>query len=884
MGDAAACVADSQANLRHNKEFIPAVVPGSVYTDLLREGRMEDPFWKDNEDEALRLMDKDYEYVTRFDCPEELLACGRVLLRFDGVDTIADVYLNRVLLGSPCNMHRVWEYELKGAGAAGDDILKAEGNELRVVFHSPTKYIAEKYAERPTRGTEDAMDGFVHIRKAHCMFGWDWGAHLPDAGLFRPVSLLGIGAARIDSVYVTQEHVRKEECTGDAENAARFADAVEKVRLHLDIATEFSSVCGSKNAAENAACFTGAAAEASCALEYRVTVTDPDGKTMSKTVSEPVADIEIDQPQLWWPNGYGEQKLYMVSVELVEKYGQDASVAAEAEGKTQTQAVSCENELVLDTWTRRIGLRTMTMHREKDQWGESFACQVNGVDIFSMGADYIPEDHLLGRVTPQTTRALLEKCKWANYNAIRVWGGGYYPDDWFYDACDELGLVVWQDFMFACAVYDLTPEFEENIRAEFADNIKRLRHHASLGLWCGNNEMESFVAERNSWVTKPQEVRDYLFMYERVIPEELAKYDPQTFYWPSSPSSGGCFDDPQDPNRGDVHYWQVWHGDKPFTEYRKYYFRYLSEFGFQSFPAMKTIEQISDDPADYNIFSYIMEKHQRNGSANGKIMNYMQQTYRYPSDFQTVLYASQLLQADGIRYGVEHFRRNRGRCMGAVYWQLNDCWPVASWSSIDYCGRLKALHYYAKRFFAPLMLSCEEQGLVTSGKELVREHFDFEKSIRLNVANETMQEETVTVRWALRDPSAKILKSGEQVLTVPALTSVWMDKVEFPDADIYREYVSYEMEKDGRIVSEGTVNFSYPKYFRYEDPLLTCRVIGDEIEVTASAYAKSVEIRNENEDLILSDNYFDMNAGTKRVRIESGDASKLWLRSVYDIR
>ncbi|MCC8106153.1 MAG: glycoside hydrolase family 2 protein [Clostridiales bacterium] len=861
-------------------EFIPAVVPGSVYTDLLREGRMEDPFWKDNEDEALRLMDKDYEYVTEFDCPDELRSCERVLLHFDGVDTIADVYLNGVLLGSPCNMHRVWEYELKGADN-GNGILKAEGNELRVVFHSPTKYIAEKYAEHPTKGTADAMDGFVHIRKAHCMFGWDWGAHLPDAGLFRPVSLLGIGAARIDSVYVTQEHIRKDGASGETtgvQHPALAGTEVEKVRLHLDIATELSGVCdacGSKNVAENTARFAGADKESSSAFEYRVTVTDPDGKALSVTASEPFVEIEIDQPQLWWPNGYGEQKLYTVSVELIEK---DCVCA----GNAETDAAA--GGVVLDTWTRRIGLRTMTMHREKDQWGESFACQVNGVDIFSMGADYIPEDHLLGRVTPQTTRTLLEKCKWANYNAIRVWGGGYYPEDWFYDACDELGLVVWQDFMFACAVYDLTPEFEENIRAEFADNIKRLRHHASLGLWCGNNEMESFVAERNEWVSKPQEVRDYLFMYERVIPEELAKYDPQTFYWPSSPSSGGSFDDPQDPNRGDVHYWQVWHGDKPFTEYRKYYFRYLSEFGFQSFPTMKTIEQISDDPADYNIFSYIMEKHQRNGSANGKIMNYMQQTYRYPSDFKTVLYASQLLQADGIRYGVEHFRRNRGRCMGAIYWQLNDCWPVASWSSIDYCGRLKALHYYAKRFFAPLMISCEEQGLVTSGKELVREHFDFEKSIRLNVANETMHDETVTVRWALRDPSAKILRSGEEEILVPALTSVWLDKVEFPDADIYREYISYELEKEGEIISEGTVNFSYPKYFRYEDPQLTCRVIGDEIEVTASAYAKSVEILNENEDLILSDNYFDMNAGTKRVKIESGDASKLRLRSVYDIR
>ena len=478
----------------------------------------------------------------------------------------------------------------------------------------------------------------------------------------------------------------------------------------------------------------------------------------------------------------------------------------------------------------------------------------------------------------------MEKGVWANYNSIRVWGGGYYPDDWFYDMCDELGLVVWQDFMFACAVYDLTPEFEENIREEFIDNIKRLRHHASLGLWCGNNEMESFVEERNEWVTKPQEVRDYILMYERIIPEVLAQYDPNTFYWPSSPSSGGSFDEPQDPNRGDVHYWQVWHGNKPFTEYRKYYFRYLSEFGFQSFPAMKTIEEISDDPMDYNIFSYVMEKHQRNGSANGKIMNYMQQTFRYPSGFPTVLYASQLLQAEGIRYGVEHFRRNRGRCMGAVYWQFNDCWPVASWSSVDYCGRLKALHYYARRFFAPLMLSCEEEGLMTSGKDLNRQYFDFEKSIRLNVANETREDQDVIVRWALRNSKAEILECKEEALHVPALTSVWMEKREFPDVDIYSEYVSYELECGGEIVSEGTVIFSYPKYFRYVNPNLSCRVTGDEIEIIADAYAKSVEILNDNEDLILSDNYFDMNAGSKRVKIESGDASSLRVRSVYDIR
>ena len=539
---------------------------------------------------------------------------------------------------------------------------------------------------------------------------------------------------------------------------------------------------------------------------------------------------------------------------------------------------------MLDIWERRIGLRTLTMHIEKDQWGESFAHEVNGITVFAMGADYIPEDHLLGRVTPETTRKLLLQCKAANFNTIRVWGGGYYPEDWFFDLCDELGLMVWQDFMFACAVYELTPEFKANIRQEFIDNVKRIRHHASLGLWCGNNEMEMFVGENHHWVTKKTEVRDYLIMYEELIPEVLKEYDPQTFYWPASPSSGGSFDEPNSPDRGDVHYWTVWHGNKPFSEYRKYFFRYASEFGFQSFPSKKTVETFTDDPKDMNIFSYIMEKHQRQYGANGKIMNYMQQTYLYPSGFELAIYASQLLQADAIRYGVEHFRRNRGRCMGAIYWQLNDCWPVVSWASIDYCGRLKALQYYAKRFFAPLMLSCQEEGMMSQEADMNREHFVFEKSIRLNVANETRRAEKVHVRWALRSADASVVSQWEEDVEVPGLTSVWLDKMELPEADIFSQYVSYEMEKDGKIISSGTVIFSYPKYFRYEDPKLSYEVDGDEIIVRAHAYAKSVEILNENEDLILEDNYFDMNAGEKRVKVLSGDIGKLRLRSVYDIR
>lgn len=791
------------------EDWQEAVVPGTVYTDLNRNGKIADPYWKDNAEELLSLMELDYEYETEFECDSELLKHSRIFLRFEGIDTLAMIGLNGVLVGTAMNMHRTWECPVK-------DVIKPGKNKLTVILQSPLEYIRKKFAESPVRGGEDAMDGFVHIRKAHYMFGWDWGAHLPDQGIFRKVFLVADNGTRIKEVRIHQKH------------------AQEKVDLDVEVI-----------------------AEGDAAPKYRVLLTDPQGN--QKRYEESPKKIQIEEPQLWWPNGLGKQPLYTVRVELLE------------------------GEEVQDCWERRIGLRTLTIARNKDEWGESFAHCVNGKEVFAMGADYIPEDHLLGRTSPNRTRRLLEDCKAANFNTIRVWGGGYYPEDWFFDLCDELGLMVWQDFMFACAMYELTPEFEENITKEFIDNIIRIRHHASLALWCGNNEMEMFTKERE-WVSHDWEIRDYLIMYERIIPSVLKEYDPDHFYWPASPSSGGSFDEPNDPNRGDVHFWQVWHGDKPFSEYRKYYFRYVSEFGFQSFPCFSTVKTITDDEEDWNIFSYIMERHQRNGSANGKIMNYMQQTYKYPSSFELVLYASQMLQADAIRYGVEHFRRNRGRCMGAIYWQLNDCWPVASWSSIDYTNRWKALHYFAKRFFAPVMISCEEEGWLTQEINMNREHFKVEKSIRLNVTNETLREENLIVRWAVRDSDGNIKRQEEQVVIVAPLSSVWLEKQELPQLDIWNEYVSYAVCRGEEEISSGTVIFSLPKYFKYKNPQLRCEVEGDEIIVKASAYARGVEVQNEDETLVLSDNYFDMNAGEKRLKVLNGNVKGLHLRSVYDIR
>jgi beta-mannosidase len=373
-------------------------------------------------------------------------------------------------------------------------------------------------------------------------------------------------------------------------------------------------------------------------------------------------------------------------------------------------------------------------------------------------------------------------------------------------------------------------------------------------------------------------------MYEHLFPKICKALSPDIFYWPASPSSGGGFDEPNDPNRGDVHYWSVWHGNKPFSDYRNFFFRFASEFGFQSFPEMKTIESFTL-PEDRNAFSHVMEKHQRSGSANGKIVYYLSQTYLYPGTLEGLVYASQLLQADAIKYGVEHWRRNRGRCMGAIYWQLNDCWPVASWASVDYFGRWKALHYAAKRFFAPVLLSAEETGVMDQQPNINAELFDIKKSARLSVSNETLAPFSGRVNWALRRPDASMIESGGTPVEVPPLSAVWLDALDFPDAPLYESYLSYELtDANGAYISSETVLFCMPKHFRFADPGLTVHVAGDEVTVSARAYAKYVELYSPDTDFVLSDNFLDLNAEARTVKVLRGEAKNLRARSVYDIR
>lgn len=772
-------------------------VPGSVFNTLLNEGKIEDPFYRDNEDKAKEIALKDYEYERDFEISEELLKNDKLFLCCEGLDTLAEIKINGILVASTDNMHRTYEFDVK-------NILKLGLNSIHITLYSPIRYITEKNAVKPLMSPMDAMDGFTYMRKAHSMFGWDWGPKIPDSGIWRNIFIVGYKNARLSDVYVTQSH--------------NIDQQLMSTTVSLDVRVRHENWSDEK-------------------LNILVKITSPDGKESVKKVEtislEEHICIKIENPEIWWPNGYGSQPLYNILVVL----GKDGES--------------------LDSETFSIGLRTLNVKREKDQWGECFEFEVNGVSIFSMGADYIPEDNLLPRVNEARTELLIKDCIEANYNCIRVWGGGYYPDDYFFDLCDKYGLVVWQDFMFACGIYDLTDEFADNIEHEVHDNVKRLRHHASLGLWCGNNEQETAWANWG-WPKVGKLRADYTKMYEYIIPSVVKEMDPNTFYWPSSPSSGGGFDEPNSYDKGDVHYWDVWHGLKPFTDYRKFYFRFCSEFGFQSFPSLKTVETFTL-PEDRNIFSYVMEKHQKNGSANGKILYYLSENFKYPKDFDSLLYASQLLQAEAIKYGVEHWRRNRGRCMGAIYWQLNDCWPVASWASIDYFGRWKALHYFAKKFFAPVLLSASEEGT----------------KVELHITNETMNLVNGKIIWKLCSNNSRVVKEGELLFTVDKLSAKMCKALDFSNiltdnAAMRENYLEYSLVVDEKIITTETVLFVKAKHFEFLNPNITLEVseLANEYIVTVKAenFAKYVELSLNNIDGRFDNNYFDISGGKSSER------------------
>ncbi len=792
---------DGMWNMKGNGFDCNGTVPGSVYSFLLGAGLMQDPYYRQNELDALKLMEHDYTFSRSFAFDKSVR--DTVLLCCDGLDTICDIYLNGKAVGHTENMHRSYEFDITS--------LLKEDNELSLVFRSANRCFKERNAKDHIWGSPiNTLMGFNHLRKSFCMSGWDWGPRLPDAGIWRDIYLLISNSDRIDEVRILQRH----------ENG------------NVWLTANVSTVC--KNA------------------DIEILLTDPDGKEYNIPSNK---EYKIENPRLWWPNGLGDQPLYKITVSLIE------------------------NGVEVDRDEKTIGLRTLKLIRERDKFGESFCHEVNGVRFFAMGADYIPEDNILSRITPERTEKLLLNCKNANFNAIRVWGGGHYPNNDFFDTCDRLGIVVFHDLMVACTLLPDDPSLISEFAEEVKENLIRIRHHACIAVISGNNECEEIFANCSLEDWKAEK---YLEVYENIFPDIVAKVCPEIPYVPSSPSGAGHFIATKNENIGDSHYWSVWHDNLPFSEYRNHYFRYLSEFGFQSFPDEKTINSFTL-PSDRNVFSRVMEMHQRNASANGKIVSYLAQTYRYPNDFSSFIYASQLLQADAMRFAVEHLRRNRGRCMGTLYWQLNDIWPVASWSSIDYYGRFKALHYVAKRFYEPVMISCRETGETTTRPYVILEPgwVDYETKAQLSVNNDTLHPVIGIVRWKLCERNGTVIISGEKEINVPPLSVVTLDELDFNKTDVEHNYLWYEFSASG---SQDSVIFTVPKHFEFDDPQLTVTRDGDTIRVNAKSYAKYVNIYSPDEDFILSDNFFDMEIGERTVKILEGDPKNLLVRSVYDIR
>ncbi|MBQ9085075.1 MAG: glycoside hydrolase family 2 protein [Clostridia bacterium] len=691
-------------------------------------------------------------------------------------------------------------------------------NSLRLEFDPPIPEMEKRQKEHFLGTDMNCFSGAAHLRKAFFMSGWDWAPTLPDMGIFRDIELIAYSHKIIEDIIVRQIH--NDDGT---------------VRVDLEMTT-----LGSDTMARAIA-----------------TLVSPGGESYYCGLIGGKGSILLKSPNLWWPNGLGVQNLYRLSVNLYS-----------------------DSELE-DSREMRIGLRTMTVSRDPlpEEGGEEFAFTVNGVKFFSMGANYVPEDSILSRLNKDRTRRLLTDCKNANFNSLRVWGGAFYPPDYFYDICDELGLVVWQDFMVACCNVWMKEDYKANFIAEFRDNFRRLAHHPSLGLVSGNNEMEQFLEGDASWGTEETK-RDYLELYETLLPPLAAEILPDTFYWPSSPSSGGGFDNPNGTERGDSHYWNVWHGCAPFEEYREFKFRYCSEFGFESLPCAKTTRSFASGD-DLNLFSPVMESHQRNPGGNEKMIRYAAKQYRYANDFDQLIYATQLVQGDAIRYNVEHMRRNRGVCMGSIYWQLNDCWPVSSWSSLDYYGRWKALHYYAKRFYAPVLVSaCDEGTRVT-----------------FNVSNEQRIVYEGRFSYSILDNENRCVFTDSFDISVPEMSSLNLPTVELADKVKGHEreyYIAYSVVGNNGS-SFGTVLFVPPKTYSFKKPTIKASIEGNFCDYTiileSDVFARSVEIDFETVDAVFEDNYFDITSSspyrihftTREVTTPETLRRELRIKTVYDI-
>ncbi len=757
--------------------WIEAAVPGCVHLDLMDAEIIPDPFYGFNDQDVDWVARANWLYRREFDCPAELLERRRTELVFEGLDTFAIVHLNGQELGRADNMFRCWRFDVTG-------LLKEESNELLVLFE-PARTRGDALREADEVHLSTWFGGSrIYVRKAQYASGWDWGPDLNTMGLWRPAYLEAHEKGRLLDVHAWAEW-----------------DEPASPLLHVEVELE--------------------AYEAG-RVELAVEVTGDDAR-LTAQVTEAVSEgrnelsvsLRIEEPRLWWPAGGGPQALYTVTV-TAELAGEEASRSL------------------------KTGLRRVELVREKDEEGESFVFHVNGEPVFCRGANWVPADSFLPRVGPEDYEELLQRAADANMNMIRVWGGGIYEDDRFYEICDRLGLMVWQDFMLACATY---PEhldgWRENVSQEAQQAVRRLRNHPCVVLWCGNNECQMLAARRQA---PPHEQ-----VCEQMLPELCARLDPSRPYWPGSPFGG---EDPNSPSEGDQHHWGAWWQWESPEAQRNYRGRFISEYGLQAPPSLETVRRYIPSSGHY-VQSRVMEHHNRAWQGTERLYRHLSAMFRVPAEFEDTVYLMQLTQGEAVKAGAEYWRSRKFRTAGALVWQLNDCWPAVSWAALDYAHRPKALYYYARRFFNPVLPVIDfRDGRFTVGV--------------VNDRPEEFRGQLVCgFSWLSGDP----VWGERQEVTVQANSvagALTKPRDELDVLDPTKQYFWVRLIEDDAELGRNAWFLAPYKHVRFQPPEWEIEVESASPRrhtvrlTTTGGFAKGVWLRAEGVEAEFSDNYFDV--------------------------
>lgn len=817
-----------------------ASVPGTVHTDLLAAGRVPDPYTGMVEGQLQWIGLADWEYQRHFDVDAATLRAARSDLVFDGLDTFADVYLNGARILGADNAFRTWRVPVQGK-------LRAHDNTLRIVFHSPIRRVLPDIETMPNKiagnypspwGDEpkDAMTGNF-VRKPGYHYGWDWGPRYVTAGIWKPVRLEHWDAARIADLHVRQR-------------------SLDAARAELDVQTNIDVASAGR-------------------FILQLWQTAPDGtrtsaghqvvslQSGSHVVSMP---LRIDAPQRWYPAGYGAQALYRIDAQL-----EDA------------------DNHPLATANKRIGLRTLELRREADAHGTSFTFVVNGIPVFAKGANFIPTDMFAPRTTPAQLRALLQAARDANMTMLRVWGGGDYGSDAFYDEADKLGLLVWQDFMFGGGMQPFYDDaFRDNALHEAREQIARLRDHPSLVLWAGNNEEEA--AWKDWGQGKALTQADPVFAkrvwsaYQRMFGQDLrglVRDLDDAPYWPSSPSND-LLGKPNTTDAGDMHYWEVWGNPAyPPVKYLEITPRFMSEYGLQAWPDLRTVRAFAGD-ASLSVDAPVIKAHQKfmAGEGNTRLLKYVEGEFGAPRDFATFVYLSQLMQAEGIELAALHHRASRPVTMGSLFWQLNDVWPGASWSAIDWFARPKALWFHARRFYAPVAVAALRKDGTT----------------RVSLLSDRTQPRHGTLRTRLFALDGRVLRERSQAVELPPLSATVA--LTLPDsqvlgaADPRASVAVFDLQVDDEPPSRSVVYFDAAKNLRWSDPRIDARLTPDgdhlRLDLAAHAVARGVWIDFGDRDATLQDNALTLVPGESvSLRVDSSAApdelrKALRIRSLAD--